>query len=157
VGNDPERCPFVIVTTGSLAVQSDKMPVTFDGLDPPPELLSGGENLIVAVSWQLTEPGADPSKCAGAAEAGDIVKRVPASASTIDAATGAPTWHHRGFLIGPPNCDGGQGLSQPSGRRGSTVDLPAAVCPDHRRSGGCWYPSGYHMPRSFGEFMFRTT
>jgi len=71
--NEPAKLPEGTVTSDALTplvVQSRRLAFSFDGLVPPPDLVSGGENLIVAENEQVTDPFAVLfTLCADAGEA----------------------------------------------------------------------------------------
>ena len=58
--NDPTNLPFVMLTVVLLVLQADRVPLTVDGLDPPPVVFNRGKNDTLADRSQLTEPGAAP-------------------------------------------------------------------------------------------------
>ncbi len=63
LANEPVTFPTVMVTSLLLGVQPDNVPFTVDGLVPPPESVTAGENDTLADREQLTEspkPGAAP-------------------------------------------------------------------------------------------------
>lgn len=57
---DPLTVPPVMLTAGLVVVQPDSVPVTAEGLVPPPVRVSAGENDTVAETAQVTPPGAAP-------------------------------------------------------------------------------------------------
>jgi len=65
LAKDPETFPFVIVTALLPEVQLESVAVTFEGLVPPPESVSGGENETLADTAHETEPGAAPENFEG--------------------------------------------------------------------------------------------
>jgi hypothetical protein len=61
LANEPVTFPSVMVTALLLGVQPDNVPFAVDGLVPPPESVSAGENDTLADREQLTESGAAPA------------------------------------------------------------------------------------------------
>jgi hypothetical protein len=87
LANDPFILPFAMVTAPLLVVQFDSVPFTFDGLVPPPDVLSGGENDTLADTEQLTPPGTAPMNLGARVRAEAGITTAP----TMTIAAASPT------------------------------------------------------------------
>src|ERR1022692_946067 len=86
-----------MVTALLLEVHPVSAPFTADGLVPPPDLVSGGENDTLADKEHVTEPGAAPTYLGGLgvlAVAGVAALTIPTPANS-NAATGTTKWSDR--------------------------------------------------------------
>ena len=87
---DPLTVPPVMLTPGLVVVQPDSVPVTSEGLVPPPVRVSAGENDTVAEKAQVTPPGAALDSPAGLdahAEADGAITPARPATSTIPHST----------------------------------------------------------------------
>jgi hypothetical protein len=90
LANEPVTLPTVMVTALLPGVHPDSLPFTADGVVPPPDVVSGGENDTLADREHVTEPGAAPAYLGGLgvlALAGVAALTIPIMANSI-AATG---------------------------------------------------------------------
>lgn len=69
LSNDPFTLPRVMCTAELLVEQADRVPVTGDGPEPPPGVLSGGEKVTLPAHLQITQPGAAPVNLGDVADA----------------------------------------------------------------------------------------